>query len=73
MKWIKKVFSKINEEPEKTGIELPSLNWFIHTLINNVGFFKWVKKSREEQIEYDKEHPYDAGYPYKAVKYPIPH
>ena len=64
MSWFKK--NKSNR------VELYSLNWFIHVLINNVGCNKWIKMSKEEQIEYDKTHSHNRGYPYKVVTYPIP-
>ena len=72
MNWLKEFFAKRKEKPDETGVDLPALSWFIHVLIENVGYNKWVKKSKEEQEEYDKEHPYDAGYPYKVITYPIP-
>ena len=50
----------------------PALNWLIDVLANNVGKVKWVKMTKEEQLEYDKKCSYNAGYPYKVVKYPIP-
>lgn len=70
MNWFKKKIK--NKAPEETGIDLPALNWFIHVLIKNVGYNKWVRMTKEEQERYDKEHPYNAGYPYKVVTDPIP-
>src|SRR5690348_10622765 len=55
-----------------TGITLPTFNWFKHVLIKNVGYNEWVRMTKEEQENYDKEHPYNAGYPYKVITYPIP-
>jgi len=68
--WKRKVVAE--RKPEETGIDLPALNWFIHVLINNVGYNKWIRMSKEEQKKYDEEHPYNAGYPYKVITYPIP-
>lgn len=69
--WLKKTFGK-QLPPEETGIELPTLNWFIHVLIENVGCVNWVRMTKEEQEKHDLERPYNAGYPYKVVTTPIP-
>lgn len=56
----------------ETGISLTTLNWFIHVLINDIGYHTWVKMTSEEQAEHDEQFPFDRGYPYKVVQYPIP-
>jgi len=67
------LFKKFFKEREACNkVELYSLNWFIHVLINNVGYNKWVRMSKKEQIEYDKTNPHNKGYPYKVITYPIP-
>ena len=68
MKLLKKFFKRNDDNK----VELYSLYWFIHALIDNVGYNKWVKMSKKEQVEYDKTHPHNKGYPYKVVTYPIP-
>lgn len=70
--WIKKHLFKEKRKPEETGVDAPALNWFIHVLIENVGYNKWVKMTRAEQEKYDRDCPYNAGYPYKVVTSPIP-
>lgn len=70
-RWFKNIFEK-EKAPEETGIPIYTLNWFIHTLIENVGRVKWVRRTKEEQIKYDKENPHNAGYPYRVVQLPIP-
>lgn len=76
--WFKKLFGSLAEpilEPipaNETGVSLPALNWFIHVLINNVGYNEWIRMTAEEQKKYDATHPHNKGYPYKVVTHPIP-
>lgn len=50
----------------------PALNWLIHVLAEDVGQVEWVRMTEKEQETYDKEHPHNAGYPFKVVRHPIP-
>jgi hypothetical protein len=50
-------------------MNLPSLNWFISCLIENVGENIWINKTKEE-LEKDKKQGID--YPYKVIHKPIP-
>lgn len=59
------------DEPKFRGDE-PGVNWLVSVLADNVGRNEWIPKTAEEQEIYDKEHPYDKGYPYKVVTHPIP-
>jgi len=72
--WFKKIFSSRKESVpvNETGIHPATLNWFIHVLIKNVGYNEWIRMTREEKKKYNKDHPYDKGYPYKVVTHPIP-
>lgn len=64
-------FKKKDRPVNETGVHIASLNWFIHVLINNIGYSKWVRMTKKEQELHDKEVPYNAGYPYKVIRYPI--
>src|SRR5580704_3129539 len=53
-------------------VNWPALNWLVRVLADDTGRVEWVRMTAEEQAIYDKERPYNAGYPYKVVKHPIP-